>query len=251
MIMKKFAILNFSHDSFSQGICKNENEAYLIVKKALDLGFYGIDIGISSTNPNANILDESYEIDFLKSEIFQKTVLFAKSNNIALSIDTIFPNVARICCENGFSYINDVNFLRNKGFVDVLNDFPSVKYVLTHSKSVPVKKDEFLNCKNGFVCDTIIDEMMVEIEFLTKNKISLSRIIVDPGVGFGKNNDQSWEIVQNFARFKQLNCQTYLAHSNKRFLSAKSTQEAAIATRVIAKMLEKTANYARLHIEDL
>ncbi len=247
--MKKFAILNLSQDSFSNDTKSTIFDLESFFDKISKGGFHGIDIGFSATNPKVKSISEEIEADFLKKDLFLNAVNIAKKAGLVLSIDTIFPKIAKECCKLGFSYINDVNFLRNQEFIDVLNEFRNVKYILTHSSSVPAKADEFLDLDKNII-EALLELMQEKMKILEQAGINKSRIILDPGIGFGKNNEQSWEIIKNFAKFKILDCKVYLAHSRKRFLSdiASEIKDRDLPSQTITKMLEDIADYARVHV---
>ncbi|QED23244.1 dihydropteroate synthase [Candidatus Deianiraea vastatrix] len=242
--MKIFAILNITKNSFSQdGLVEIDKiEERILNFKSKNV--YGIDIGFHATNPSTSLVDEDVEFNN-SSEILPQIMHILKGIN--LSIDTFYPSVARFACELGFSYINDVNFCRNEEMLGILEEFINVKYILTHSLSIPVKRDECLSFDRNII-EQLLDLFNDKLKIICK-KIEKSRVVIDPGIGFGKNVDQNWEILRNFEKFKSLGCKLYLAHSRKRFLSEISDEikDRDIATKTISKMLENIADYARIH----
>jgi len=246
--MKIFGIVNLSSNSFSGDSLV---DIYQIEERMLNFSSknaYGIDIGAHATNPNAKKLDEDKEMCILQKFLPQISK-FAKKLNLKLSIDTFYPKIANYACGLGFDYINDVNALKNEAMIEVLQKYSNVKYILTHSLSAPVKDGEFL--KNDInIMDFLINFCNEKISILNKNDISIDRIIFDPGIGFGKNTEQNWTIVQNFEIFKHLKCKTYLAHSRKKFLSNFTENDIKLrdlATSIITKTLENKIDYVRIH----
>lgn len=246
--MKKFGIVNISPNSFSKDCVENFDE---ICKKILNFknnGFYGIDIGAQATNPNVEIITESEEFARLEG-VLPKIAAFAKKLNLALSIDTFYPKITEFAVSCGFDYINDVSGLQNDEMLSILQKYDNTIYILMHSLSVPAKRDIILP-ENSDVIDVLVNFAMEKIEKLMAFGTTKERIIFDPGIGFGKNLEQNWEILRNIKQIKaKLNVPIYLGFSRKSFLSCITDDIPMrdIASQTLAKFLENDIDFVRLH----
>lgn len=245
--MKKFGIVNLNIESFSGDGTDLMDENFKKIENFAQKSWYGIDFGAQPTNPNIQSIDKNKEIE-LTTKHLTKLINFAKSLNLKTAIDTFHPEIAEFACKNGIDYINDVNFLRNEEMIPILQQNKDVKYVLMHSLSVPVNREEVM-AENKLILEQLILEFQKKISILEDSGIEKSRIILDPGIGFGKNEQQNWEILQNIEKLSVLGCELYIGVSRKRFLSnlTQNIAEKDVASLVITKLLENKVHYSRLH----
>jgi dihydropteroate synthase len=133
-----------------------------------------------------------------------------------ISVDTRHVSVAKQAIEAGASIINDVSGLVDPEMIAILKD-SDAHYVLTHSLSVPANTDQLL--PEG--CDPVMELttwFQRKTAFLESSGIARERIIIDPGIGFGKTPLQSIEILRNLEKFKALDYRLLVGHSRKSFL---------------------------------
>ncbi len=212
------AILNITPDSFSDGgdFDRLENiENYLDdVDKYVGI----LDIGAESTRPGAKPLTWQEEWTRLKPVLELLTHRYQNHGlRPKLSVDTRHTEVAVRALEYKVDIINDVSGLADEGMKELLKK-SECDYVLMHSLSIPADKNITLpeGTRASDVLHTWFQERLRELELLG---IDLNRIIIDPGIGFGKTADQSLELLANFKKFWDLETRILIGHSRKSFLN--------------------------------
>lgn len=207
-------ILNITPDSFSDGgdnlvISKSIKNAELMVNSGANF----IDVGGESTRPGATIVDENEECRRVLPII---QMLY--NRNIKMSLDTRNSGTMEFGILSGVNVINDVSALKNdKKSIDVIKRY-NVPVILMHMPGTP--QNMMQNNKYVDVLYDVYDFLEERINFCLQNKISRKNIIIDPGIGFGKNFDQNLRILQNLSIFHSLGCLIMLGISRKRFLTS-------------------------------
>jgi dihydropteroate synthase len=205
-------ILNVTPDSFSDGgIYYDKKTAVEYALKMFDKGADIVDVGGESTRPGADPVSEEEEIRRVIPVI--EDILKRKPSSV-ISIDTTKSYVAHKACEAGARIINDISGLTfNPAIAEVAAEH-SASLVIMHIKGKP--KDMQIN--------PVYDDLIFEIfEFLynqTKKAKSsgAEKIIIDPGIGFGKKIDNNFEILRRLSDFKCLGCPILIGLSRKSFL---------------------------------
>ena len=219
-------ILNITPDSFSDGGQLNQNK-FAIVLKELEKHFIPIlDLGAESTRPGAEPVSPEEEWQRLEPYLtyffkFYKTNTFRPK----ISVDTRHVSTARKAYERGVDIINDVGGLSEE-MLDFLSE-TSVEYILMHSVTVPADFKKILPLDKNPVEEIKkwLDKKLNSLQ--KKRKVSLDRIIFDPGIGFGKNKDQSLYILKNLGEFKEFPVRILIGHSRKSFMQNFSPQKAS------------------------
>ena len=207
-------ILNVTPDSFSDGgdnivISKSIKNAELMMNSGANF----IDVGGESTRPGASIVDEHEECQRVLP-IIQK--LYNK--NIKMSLDTRNSGTMQFGILSGVNIINDVSALKNdEKSIDVIKRH-NVPVILMHMPGTP--QNMMQNNKYDDVLYDVYDFLEERVNFCLENRIPRKNIIIDPGIGFGKNYDQNLRILQNLSIFHSLGCLIMLGISRKRFLTS-------------------------------
>ena len=209
-----FGILNVTPDSFSDGgenlALKNALEHS---KKMVKLGADFIDVGGESTRPGATKVSDDVE-----SMRILPILQSLYHNKINISLDTRNSSTMELGILSGAKIINDVSALLNdKKSVEIIKRY-QIPVVLMHMPGNPqnmMKKNIYQN-----VLFDVYDFLEERIDFCVSNGIKRSNIIVDPGIGFGKNYEQNLEILKNLSLFHTLGCPIMLGVSRKRFISS-------------------------------
>ena len=207
-------ILNVTPDSFFDGgkylLRDNAIEQF---KKLIKEGADIIDIGGESTRPGSKEITVNEEISRIIPIISQIRKKYKKE---FISIDTRKSQVMREACKFDINLINDVSGLRfDKNSKKFLNS-NKIPFVLMHSISTPEKMQK--NIKYKDVLLDIYDFFEKQISLCEKNGISKSRIIIDPGIGFGKTLQQNLKLISNIALFHSLGLPVLLGSSRKSFI---------------------------------
>ena len=213
---KLMGILNITDDSFSDGGKYIETEK--AINKALNMITEGadiIDIGGESSRPGANPISTKTEIKRVIPIIKE----IRKINSIQISVDTYKSEVAENALKSGADIINDIFSLRHdSNMINILKDYPISKIVLMHMQGTPetMQNNPFYND----VIEDIIDFFKERIDYCLDNGISEDRIIIDPGIGFGKTFSHNLEIMKNIDKFKFFGLPILIGTSKKSFIGS-------------------------------
>ena len=183
-------ILNCTPDSFSDG------GLYLDSKAATDhalemigMGADIIDIGGESTKPGFTPVDEEEEIRRVIP-----VITGLRDTGVVMSVDTTKPGVAKKAAEAGANIINDISGdLKGNMIADVASANGSYLVIM-------------FNCRKnggseGSIISRALDEIRHNIDIALGKGISESRLIIDPGIGFGTSREQDIELTKNIASF--------------------------------------------------
>ena len=233
-------ILNVTPDSFSDGGKFNSLDTALNhVEKMLEEGADIIDIGGESTRPNHIKISEDEEI----ARVVPYIEAVAKRFDVPISIDSYKAKVVHAAINSGANLINDIWGLRYDSELAGEISISGLPCVLMHNRN---SCDEY----NNFVED-VLDDLRGTLAIADRAGISRDKIILDPGVGFGKNLEQNLMITNNAERLMELDCPVLLATSRKSMigntlnLPVDERVEGTIATSVMAVM--KGLNFVRVH----
>ena len=206
--------LNVTPDSFSDGgLFFEESKAYDQANLMIRSGATIIDVGGESTRPGSKTVDEKEEWERIKNIIIKLKKNFSK---IPLSLDTRKSYVMRKGIENGVSIINDVSGLNfdNESF-DTIN-LKGVPFILHHMQGTPDTMQK--NPKYDDALLDIYDFFDEKINFCLKKNYKKEFILLDPGIGFGKNLDHNLRIMSKISTFHSLGCPILIGTSRKRFI---------------------------------
>ncbi|TET98581.1 MAG: dihydropteroate synthase [Candidatus Stahlbacteria bacterium] len=209
---KIMGVLNITPDSFSDGgeyfSSRNARGRFdEIVKDGADI----IDVGAESSRPNAEPVDEEEELHRLKGVL----PLFSYSP-IPVSIDTRKSRIAREALSSGAKILNDVSALKmDQEMVEIAKEF-NATVVLMHMKGTPktMQKNPYYDDVIGEIRDFFLER----IEFCFSHDISHDKIILDPGIGFGKRQIDNLAILNNLEVFTSLGFPILIGTSRKSFI---------------------------------
>ena len=206
--------LNITPDSFSDGgLFFEETKAYNQAKLMIDSGATIIDIGGESTRPGSKTVDEKEEWKRIKNTIIKCKKDFSK---VLLSLDTRKSYVMSKGIQNGADIINDVSSLNfdDKSF-DLINS-KNIPFILHHMQGTPYTMQN--NPTYEDVLLDIFDFFEEKINFCIKQNYNKELIILDPGIGFGKNLDHNLRLISKISIFHSLGCPILIGTSRKKFI---------------------------------
>ncbi|MBL7180740.1 MAG: dihydropteroate synthase [Pseudomonadota bacterium] len=206
-------ILNVTPDSFSDGgKFFTFDKAVVQGEKLCEEGADVLDIGGESTRPFSDPVSIEEEIQRVVPVIAK----LAARVSIPISIDTTKAEVARRALDAGASIINDVTALRFDTGMAALAAEYGVPIILMHMLGTPKTMqaapayDDLLGEIKGFL-ETAIDRAV-------KKGISRSKIIIDPGIGFGKTREHNLALIRHLGEFKTLDVPILIGPSRKAFI---------------------------------
>lgn len=197
-------ILNVTPDSFSDGGKWNNIDAAL--KHAEDMirdGAKIIDVGGESTRPGYTLISDEEEI----SRVVPVIEKIKENFDVPVSLDTYKTNVARAGVEAGADMINDVWGLKwkDRDMADLVAKSKAAVCIM-HNKD---------NISYSNYVEDVLAELKESIDIAHKAGVNDSQIVVDPGVGFGKDYEQNLLIIKYVDRLKKLGYPVLLGTSRK------------------------------------
>ena len=233
--MQIMGILNVTPDSFSDGgRWQTEDTLAARIDLLLAEGADLIDIGGESTRPFAQPVGEAEEL----ARVLPAVRAVRGRSTVPVSVDTTKATVARAALEEGADLINDVSALRHDpAMVTVVRD-SGCRVVVMHRLGTP--GDMQLAPHYEDVVAEINRFLAGRIAWLEEQGVDRSRVIVDPGLGFGKTLEHNLDILRNVAAFKQHGCPLLIGHSRKSFLGRLldlSVAERDPATAMVSALL--------------
>jgi dihydropteroate synthase len=240
--MLVMGILNVTPDSFADGGRHNDFEA--AVARGLEMIAEGvdiIDIGGESTRPGAERVTEVEEI--------ARTVPVIKElakYGTTISIDTMRASTAEAAVKAGASIINDVSAGLADGAMLQTAARLKVSYIAMHWRGH--SKDMNSKAVYGDVVSEVISELNERIEAALDAGIQKDKLIIDPGIGFAKDAEHNWAVIDSIDRFVSMGYPVLVGASRKRFLGGESPDEREQATIELTKRLGATGIWAvRVH----
>jgi len=207
-------VLNTTPDSFSDGGRFDRADAALAQARTLiSEGADILDIGGESTRPGADYVDPMREID--------RTVPLIKAlqdQNVQtpISIDTRKAPVAVAALEAGAGMVNDVSALSFDDKMAGVVGENNAPVCLMHASGDPKTMQD--NPEYEDVVLDVYDYLNARVAYCVGQGIDRSRIVVDPGIGFGKTKDHNLTLIRNLSLFHGLGCAILLGVSRKRFI---------------------------------
>lgn len=240
-------VLNITPDSFSDGGLYFDKSA--AIKRAIQMVEDGadiIDIGGESTRPGS----ESITIDEELRRTIPVIEALAKKIKIPISIDTYKSEVALAALDSGASMVNDISGLRfDPKMSEVVSEY-KVLVVIMHIKGRP--KDMQQNPVYEALVPEIMDYFRASISIAKQSDISDDKIIIDPGIGFGKTPEHNLTIINNLREFTSLEKPILIGPSRKAFIG-KILGDVPVTDRLegtsaaVAISIMNGANMIRVH----
>jgi dihydropteroate synthase len=240
-------ILNVTPDSFSDGgLYLNKDSA---VEKALLMAEEGadiIDIGGESTRPGAEPVSLDEEI----SRTIPVIEALSGRLDIPISIDTYKSEVAKRAIDAGATIVNDISgFTFDPEMASVIAD-GEVAAIAMHIKGTP--RDMQNNPVYSDLFSEIIEYLSESIRIAEEAGIPRDRIIIDPGIGFGKRPEDNLMIINGLERFSVLSRPILVGVSRKSFIgaildNAPANERLEGTAAAVAISVIKGANIVRVH----
>ena len=244
--MLVMGILNVTPDSFADGGRHNHLDA--AVARGLEMIAEGvdiIDIGGESTRPGAERVDENEELQ-RTIPVIEKLAPFARNANVRISIDTMRSGVAEAAIKAGATIINDVSAGQSDAKMLTTAAKLKVPYIAMHWRGHSKDMNSKATYEN--VVAEVISELEERIQLALAAGVAKENLIIDPGLGFAKDADHNWAIIDAIDRFVDLGYPVLVGGSRKRFLGGDSPDQREEATVNLTKRLKGTGVWAvRVH----
>ncbi len=234
-------ILNVTPDSFSDGGKYNKKEAALRhAMSMIEDGAEIIDIGGESTRPGYTMISPEEEMD----RVCPVIELIKKETDVPISLDTYKSSVADAGLSCGADLLNDIWGLKYDSDMAAVIAKYNVPCCLMHNRNI--EKNPY----NDFL-DDYVSDMRECIELALSGGISNDKIILDPGVGFGKSYTQNLLVIKHLDLLSELGYPVLLGTSRKSVIGTAldlpkdERVEGTVATSVIAA--QKRCMFVRVH----
>ena len=213
---KIMGILNLTPDSFSgDGLLAKKNDVKRNVDFAQGLISQGadiIDIGGESTRPGSLQISEKEEA----ARIIPTVTVLSKRIKVPISVDTYKEAVANKALDAGASIVNNIMGTKvTKPFLRHVKNYHAA-IVLMHIRGTPGTMQKRIFYKD--LVGEILGELRMAVEKCLEAGIKATRIIVDPGIGFGKTAAHNLEIIERLCEFRSLDKPILIGTSRKSFI---------------------------------
>lgn len=238
-------ILNVTSDSFSDGGNYLDTEAAveharLMINQKADI----IDIGAESTRPGSLCVPPSIQLERLLPIVRN----LSTDCKAVISVDTSSAEVAAAVLSAGAEMVNDVTAMSDPEMSKVIAK-ADIPVVLMHMQGTPDTMQENPGYSN--VVEEVYTFLQERITAATESGIARERIIVDPGIGFGKRLEDNIELISRLAEFRWLGCRILLGHSRKSFIGTltgvEKPSEREAGTHAITALSSNYADIMRVH----
>jgi dihydropteroate synthase len=206
-------IVNVTPDSFSDGGLHADAES--AVAHALELVRQGadlLDVGAESTRPGARPVSAAEELH----RVLPVVQALSGSGTVPISVDTSKASVARVCLAAGAQVINDVTALRgDPGMTAVVRD-TGAGVILMHMQGTPATMQD--DPHYGDVVAEVGAFLEQRLQFALAEGIAADRVVLDPGIGFGKRAGHNRELLARLHEFQRFGRPVCLGVSRKGFI---------------------------------
>jgi len=241
-------VLNCTPDSFYPGSrVPPAEQAVEQARRMIASGAEILDVGGESTRPGSDPVAVEEEIE----RVVPVIAAIRKASNVLISIDTRKAEVAEKAMEAGADLVNDISALRDNGALADCIASHKVPVVLMHMRGEPKNMQD-----NPFYEDApaeITEELSAAMQRACSAGIPAERIIVDPGIGFGKRLQDNLAVLRGLRALHVLGCPILVGLSRKSFIGAllnKPVEERLIGT-VAANMLALVNGADILRVHDV
>jgi dihydropteroate synthase len=229
--MLVMGILNVTPDSFADGGLHFDTDlAITHGREMIEDGVDIIDIGGESTRPGADRVSAEEE----QARVIPVIQELAKEN-VVISIDTMRASTAKLGVEAGATIVNDVS--GGAADPEMFSTIAQLgcKYTLMHWRGH--SKDMNSNAIYSDVVAEVIEEISIQLDKALAAGIKRENIILDPGIGFAKDAEHNWEILNRIDEFIELGYPILIGHSRKRFLGGDTPDDREEATVQVTQSL--------------
>ena len=239
-------IVNVTPDSFFDGgrFCDPQRavaHALRLVEEGADL----LDIGAESTRPGALPVDEQEE----RRRLVPIVAAVAKAVSVPISVDTSKAEVARAAIDAGAIMVNDVTALRGDSAMVGVVAQAGVALVLMHMQGTPDIMQHAPRYDD--VVGEVAQFLAERVRYAIDQGVARDRIVVDPGIGFGKTLGHNLDLLANLRVFAELGYPLLVGPSRKGFIGQLTDQSVEArgwgTAGVVALVVEQGANILRVH----
>lgn len=180
-------IVNCTPDSFFSGSRGGAERAFELIDEGADI----LDLGGESTRPGSDYVSAEEEIKRIVPVIEK----IRRKSDIPISVDTRKKSVMQAAFNSGADILNDISALEDEPELAFFAAEKKIPVILMHKRGIPSTMQADTEYKNIF--NEVSSYLEQRAEFAIKNGIEKEKIIVDPGIGFGKNLEGNLNLISN------------------------------------------------------
>lgn len=238
-------IVNVTPDSFSDGgeffgPDRAAERCFQLAEEGADI----IDVGGESSRPGSEGVSAEEELRRVMP-VLEKV---SGKLDVPVSIDTVKPQVAREAVAAGASIVNDISGLDNEEMIAAVAELGAA-VVIMHIKGTP--RTMQANPLYDDLMTEIIDFLAERMEAAVRGGVPEEKILVDPGIGFGKTADDNYRIIHRLEELRCLGRPIVVGPSRKSFIGkvVKGTPRERVfgTAAAVALCIEKGADIVRVH----
>jgi dihydropteroate synthase len=245
--IRVMGIINANNDSFYEKSRFESKNAIIAIEKMIDNGADIIDVGAVSSRPNSIPVTPQDELERIKDICY--TIKHSKLYEKAVfSIDSYTPSVVEYALNCGFGIVNDITGASDDEVIKLTKKY-NAKICIMHMQGTPQTMQE----------NPHYDDVVVEVSDFFEDRISRCEnigiakkdIILDVGIGFGKNLEHNITLIRNLSHFKKFGCELLVGASRKSMIDKiiktpiEDRLEGTLAIHL--KALDNGANIIRCH----
>lgn len=228
------AIVNLTPDSFWKNSRNDEYTVLKTVERAVKEGAAIVDIGAQSTRPGYTEVSAEEEI----ARFERPLTLIKKNFDIPLSVDTYFSKSAEAALQLGAHLINDVwGFAHDKNMAATVAKY-GASCCLMHNAKI---------CLSGDIWAPIEDFLRNGVQRALEAGVDREKICLDGGIGFAKNREQNWELLNGYERLAALGYPLLLGTSRKSMFGGNAEDRLAPTVESTVLAAKKKILFVRVH----
>ncbi|MDD5359177.1 MAG: dihydropteroate synthase [Sulfurovaceae bacterium] len=245
--IRVMGIINANNDSFYEKSRFESKNAIMAIEQMIDNGANIIDIGAVSSRPNSLLVTPQDELERIKDicDTIKHSKLYEKA---VFSIDSYTPSIVEYALNCGFGIVNDITGASDDEVIKLTKKY-NAKICIMHMQGTPQTMQE----------NPHYDDVVVEVSDFFEDRISRCEnigiakkdIILDVGIGFGKNLEHNITLIRNLSHFKKFGCELLVGASRKSMIDKiiKTPIEDRLegTLTIHLKALDNGANIIRCH----
>jgi dihydropteroate synthase len=221
-------VLNVTPDSFSDGGKYSSVEAALDHARLLVMGGANIiDVGGESTRPGAERIAVEEELARVVPviEAIHGDLIASGNSDVKISIDTMNATTALAAVAAGATIINDVSGGLADPKMIAVAATTGATFVISHWRGFSTDMDQLNNYLD--VAADVAHELQLRVDAAIAGGVKRAKIVVDPGLGFAKDQDQNWKLVARLDELEKLELPILVGASRKRFIAGALDEDLA------------------------
>ncbi|MGN0812435.1 MAG: dihydropteroate synthase [Candidatus Coproplasma sp.] len=227
------AIINLTPDSFYSPSRTLADDVLFRTERAIKEGAAIIDLGAQSTRPGYREVPPEEELARLEKPL--EAVL--KNFDIPVSVDTYFPKVAKAAFDMGAHLLNDIWGLTAQGMAEVVAKANGSVCIMHNAK----------NKLEGDIFPQIESFLSSSVQKALKAGIDKDKICLDGGIGFAKDREQNWQLLNNYDRLSSLGYPLLLGTSRKSLFGGVAEERLQPTIESTRLAVRKKILFVRVH----